>query len=99
MEMMFIATWIAAKMGMMLLIVWIALAIAVGLYAKNHRGRDQTGRTLAALIFSPLLAWAFVGAMQACAPHTALEIEDKRKLGAFLTAIFVGVIILYAIWH
>jgi hypothetical protein len=75
-------------------LVWIAFAVAVGMYAYNYRNRDQAGWTILALVISPLLAWAFVAAMPPAAPVLELERTERMKFGAFLAGVFLAVVAL-----
>jgi hypothetical protein len=81
-----------------LLIVWIAFAVAVGMYARNYRDRDQAGWTILALVISPLLAWAFLAALPPAAP-LMMVVEEQRaerlRFGIFLAS-FVGVVLAIA---
>lgn len=43
---------------------WLFLAVAVGVYAKNHRGRSGLGWFVLALIISPLVAFILVLVMK-----------------------------------
>ena len=81
-------------MSISLLLVWIAFAVAVGMYAHNYRDRDQAGWTILALVISPLLAWAFVAAMKPPAP--TLELEDqgagRKQFGIFIVGVFLAMV-------
>lgn len=43
---------------------WFFLAIAVGVYASNHRGRSGFGWFLLSLLISPLVAFILVLVMK-----------------------------------
>ena len=52
-----------AMLSLVLLLVWIPLCVAVGLYAKNHRGRSMTDWMVVSLLLSPLVGFVLVAAL------------------------------------
>lgn len=49
----------ARSLGVELFILWVALSIAVGLFASNYRNRSGFGWFVLSLLISPLLGFVF----------------------------------------
>lgn len=49
----------ARNLGVEIFILWIALSIAVGLFASNYRNRSGLGWFALSLLISPLLGFVF----------------------------------------
>jgi len=50
---------------------WLALAIAVAMFARIRRNRSGVGWFIFSFVFSPLLAFIFLGILRPLAPRTA----------------------------
>jgi len=59
---------------MVILVVWLALSVAVGI-AAHSKGRDETGWTLLAVLISPLIAGILVLAL----PPSTTKLGLKRR--------------------
>ena len=49
----------ARSLGVEMFILWVALSIAVGLFASNYRNRSGFGWFVLSLLISPLLGFVF----------------------------------------
>lgn len=49
----------ARSLGVEIFILWVALSIAVGLFASNYRNRSGFGWFVLSLLISPLLGFVF----------------------------------------
>ena len=60
-------------------LVWLALCVAVGMFARIRRDRSGFGWFLAAFFFSPLLAFVFVAILDVKPSLVAISNETQGQ--------------------
>jgi hypothetical protein len=83
---------------MMIFLFWIALSVAVGMFASIRRNRNGIGWFFAALIFSPLLAGIFVAIARPREDDLRLS-NPEAKVIVWVTVTAALAFALFLIFH